>query len=180
MAFGWFISQRLERARNTPRMKIKKLLVRIITVLVIYSAGVITGLYSVKDTVMRYSFDSTIEPSPKPTAVTYPTGVQVLAELNKYRREIGLPEFILSETLCNNIGERWQHYKDYNNHDGLEEFEKKWQWGTRLTEILASGETAVETVNGWRESPSHDIFIRNNSKICVYSAEGFSVALLSN
>lgn len=108
------------------------------------------------------------------------TGYDVLSELNKYREKVGLPDFILDDSLCNNIGERWQHYKDYNNHDGIQEFADKWQQGKEISEILAPGATAQETVNNWTQSPSHDIIIKERSKICVYSHDNLSVALLSN
>ena len=111
---------------------------------------------------------------------TYPTGQEVLAQLNVYRKESGLPAFILSEPLCNNIGARWKSYKDNNSHKGLAEFAAKYNPGVQVAEILVSGLTAQEMVEKWSQSPSHDISIKNHSKICVYSADGLSVALLSN
>lgn len=109
------------------------------------------------------------------------TGYQVLNALNAYRESLGLPDFILYEPLCNNIASRLQHYRDFNNHDGLTEFHNKYMPDIKvLSEILAPGNTPEETVRNWRNSPSHDMFIKSNSKICVYSSRGLSVALLSN
>lgn len=110
-----------------------------------------------------------------------PTGQQVLAELQRYRKANGLPEFELSPILCDNISERWQNYRVNNNHQGFEDFMlKQYPPGFTASEILASGETAEETVKNWAGSPSHDQAIKSFSKICVYSHLNHSVALLSN
>lgn len=111
----------------------------------------------------------------------YPTGQEVLAELQNYRKELGLPEFEVSGILCNNIAERWFNYTKNNSHEGFHEFvQKQYPPGFTASEILAPGKTAEEVVNGWKQSPSHDYFIKNNTKVCVYSDSGYSVALLSN
>lgn len=110
----------------------------------------------------------------------YPTGYEVFKELNIYRESLGLPDLILYQPLCNNIAKRWQHYKDYNNHDGLQEFVDEFQSGIRVSEIFAPGITAQDTVQNWKNSPSHDGYIKGNSKVCVYSSDNLSVALLSN
>lgn len=111
----------------------------------------------------------------------YPTGYEVLEELNAYRRKNNLPDLIVSYDLCNNIAERWQNYKSTNSHDGLQEFIDEWMpEGITISEILAPGYTAKEMVDGWAASPSHDTRIKRNSKACVYAAEGYAVALLSN
>lgn len=118
---------------------------------------------------------------PENIMVEYPTGKEVLAELQKYRVSQGLPEFELTPGLCSNIGSRWQNYKENNSHEGFEEFLKANRMdGKGVAEILVSGKTAQEMVKQWSESPSHDYFIKHNSKICVYSLSGLSVALLSN
>lgn len=113
--------------------------------------------------------------------LAFPTGKEVLVELQKYRRDNGLPEFILYQPLCNNIGERWQNYRSTNSHKGLEEFHwREMPQIVDLAEILAPGATAQEVVENWAASPSHDLYIKSNARICVYSADGLSVALLSN
>ena len=115
------------------------------------------------------------------TPTEYPTGKEVLDELNAYRVEQGLPPFILSESLCNNIAERWKVYRVQRSHQGLDEFRRKWMPEvSSIGEVMVSGNTAKEMVEGWASSPSHDILIKEFRKVCVYSADGSSVALLSN
>lgn len=116
-----------------------------------------------------------------PVPVGFPTGYDVLKELNEYRISQDLPELILSQTLCNNIAQRWQNYVDNNSHEGFHEFVVDYMpEGLEVGEILTSGRTAEEMVQRWAGSPSHDLVIKNKSKVCVYSADGYSVALLSN
>lgn len=116
-----------------------------------------------------------------PSPVIFPTGQDVLEELQEYRVSEGLEEFQLSPTLCNNIAERWKAYRENDSHDGLSEFHDKWMPQVYdLGEIMVSGETSKEMVEKWASSPSHDVLIKKYSKICVYSAFGSSVALLSN
>ena len=85
----------------------------LIVTVAIYASGIATGL------LVAMKLDE-VEPTPTPFA--YPTGEQVLAELQKYRVSEGLPEFQLSETLCDNLVERWQTYHYTNSHAGLQEF----------------------------------------------------------
>jgi len=141
----------------------------------IFVGGMFTAFYHVRDAIMWYSVNRAILAS----RVTYPTGYQVLEELNVYRRELGLPNFILYEPLCNNIGSRWKNYKRTNSHEGLQEFVNNYMPNLMVSEILAPGKTADEVVNNWKNSPSHDIAIKTRSRICVYSADGLSVALLT-
>lgn len=108
-----------------------------------------------------------------------PTGYEFLEALNKYRVSEGLEPFELYEPLCNNIAERWQNYKDTNSHDGLQDFADKWIPDMKISEVLTFGETAEQMVDRLASSPSHNLMIRNNSRICTYSAEGYSVALLA-
>ncbi len=110
----------------------------------------------------------------------YPTGQDVLAELNVYRVANDLPPFKLSERLCNNIHERWKVYVEKESHEGLEEFVQREMPGSQVGEIMVYGETAKQMVERWSSSPSHDLLVKKYSKICVYSALGSSVALLSN
>lgn len=121
------------------------------------------------------------ETEPTPTPIVYPTGQQVLSELQEYRKREGLPPFELSSILCNNISERWQNYVENNSHKGFKEFvNANYPPGFSATEILVAGVSAREMVEKWASSPSHNLYIHDNSKACVYSAKGSSVALLSN
>lgn len=139
----------------------------------IFGSGLVTGL------LVAMKLDQT--PPPLVSTVTYPTGQQVLDELQKYRVSQGLPEFELSEPLCNNIAARWQNYQKTNSHEGLKDFLiENHPSGLSVSEILVSGSTAKDMVDQWASSPSHNLYIHRNSKICVYSAEGSTVALLSN
>lgn len=127
---------------------------------------------------MRFSQPYT---PPVATVKEPPTGKEVLEELQKYRKSQGLPEFQLSDMLCNNIGERWQNYWKNNNHEGFSDFaQRNYPPGFTSSEILVSGETAQDMVKQWSQSPSHDQSIKSFSKICVYSHLNHSVALLSN
>jgi hypothetical protein len=111
----------------------------------------------------------------------YPTGKDVLAELQKYRVSEGLPEFEVSSVLCDNIGERWQNYVKNNSHEGFSEFaQREYPPGMDVAEILVAGDSAKQMVEKWVASPSHDLYIHNYSKICVYSDSGSTVAILSN
>ena len=145
--------------------------------LAIFGSGVGIGLLVAMklDDVSR----NTAVMTPAPT--TYPTGQEVLNELQRYRVKNGLPEFQLSEILCDNLVERWQNYKKTNSHEGLEEFVKR-EYPPNLVvhEIMVSGSTAEEMVVKWSQSPGHNQAIHNNSKICVYSSQGMAVAMLSN
>lgn len=119
--------------------------------------------------------------SPKAVTLTYPTGKEVLDEMNKYRTELGLPAFVVWQPLCNNIALRWDNYRENDSHEGYREFLMEYMpENVEISEILAPGMTAEETVNNWKNSPGHDIAIKNSSRVCVYSAQGLSVALLSN
>jgi len=113
--------------------------------------------------------------------ITPPTGQEVLAELNTYRLSQGLEPFELSDRLCDNIVERWHNYKNNNSHEGWDEFAaREYPGGFTANELLVAGESAKIMVDQWVSSPSHDLAIKSNSKACVYSYDGLSVALLSN
>lgn len=141
---------------------------------IVFFAGLFAGFYHVRDAIMWYSVNKSSAAS-----TVSPTGYDVLVELNKYRVANDLPKFELYQPLCNNIGERWDNYKANNSHKGFLEFVNKWMPGMYVEEILTAGKTPEEMVKGWTSSPSHDLAIRNNSKICVYSAQGLAVALLT-
>lgn len=119
--------------------------------------------------------------TPAPTFIVYPTGEQVLAELQEYRVSQGLSEFKVSEILCDNLVERWKNYKETNSHAGLEEFmAREYPPGFTASEIMVAGSTAEEMISKWTQSTGHKQAIHNNSKICVYSSQGMAVAMLSN
>lgn len=145
----------------------------IITLILVFTFG-FGGLFGVWFAQPDYQAPANVVPG-------YPTGEQVLDELNVYRQSIGLPPFELYEPLCNNIYERWKVYVGKESHEGIEEFHDMWMPQViDLGEIMVAGSSAQEMVKKWSESPSHDILIRKYSRICVYSAQGSSVALLSN
>lgn len=150
-----------------PMKKVIALIVLNLLLAAVFMAGVLAG----------FSRMATLKAEHKQQP---PTGYEVLNALNTYRKESGFPEFTLSESLCNNIGERWQVYKVTNSHEGFWEFAQKYHPGVKMAEILAPGATAQETVDNWKKSPSHDLEIKTYSQVCVYSADGLSVALLSN
>lgn len=115
------------------------------------------------------------------TTFSYPTGAQVLDELQNYRLSEGLPPFEVSDLLCDNIGSRWQNYVKNNSHEGFSEFvNREYPPGFQAAEILVAGDSAKQMVDKWKSSPSHDLYIHNYSKICVYSDSGSAVAILSN
>lgn len=119
--------------------------------------------------------------APANVLIEYPTGEDVLNELQAYRVKEGLPEFQVSDELCNNIVERWKNYQANDSHEGLAEFHDKWMpQVVDLGEIMVAGESARQMVERWDSSPSHKSSLHRFSKICVYSALGRSVALLSN
>lgn len=109
----------------------------------------------------------------------FPTGKEVYEALNVYRAENSLPPLDLDSSLCNNLVQRWEHYRAHENHDGLDEWGQKYLPGRRVAEILVAGESAQIMVKKWSESPGHDLMIKENSKVCVYTADGLAVAMLS-
>lgn len=113
-----------------------------------------------------------------PDDVNY-TGQEVLAELQKYRASNNLPPFELSFDLCNGISERWSSYMDNDSHEGLDDFVSRNMPGMRVGEALTPGRTPQEAVKNLADSPSHDLALKTYSKICVYTAKGHSVLLLS-
>lgn len=115
-----------------------------------------------------------------PAELAFPSGQDVLDELQEYRVSEGLEKFELSQPLCNNIVARWQKYIDTNSHEGFEEWAEHYYPNKDVAEIIVTGDTAEEMVEFWKSSPSHNLYIHNYSKICVYSLRGKSVAILSN
>jgi hypothetical protein len=153
----------------------KKILV-LISIILSLGVGFVFGAVRGRD-VVEQEYAARITPIP----VGFPTGYDVLDELNRYRVSQGLSEFELYKPLCNNIAARWQNYVDNDSHGGFYDFVVEYMpEGLEVSEILTSGVTAREMVQKWSSSPSHDVSLRDNSKICVYSADGYSVALLSN
>lgn len=149
----------------------------VIISLALFGSGIGVGLLIA----MKLDDTSRMSAAPTSVAVAYPTGEQVLEALQKYRASQGLPEFQLSDILCDNLVERWQSYKKNNSHAGLEEFvAREYPPGFTVSEIMVSGSTAEEMVVKWSQSPGHNQAIHNNSKICVYSSQGMAVAMLSN
>lgn len=150
----------------------------VLGILFIFCLGFGAGRYSALEAIQFYVMHKdAAQPVKYPE---YPTGYEVLDELNAYRKSKGLSYFKESPTLCNNIAQRWQNYKDNNSHVGLKDFLTRWMPGVRVNEILAPGSTAKETIENWAGSPSHELAIRTHTHACVYSADGLSVALLSN
>ena len=142
----------------------------------VFFAGMASGMYYAREAIKCCSLSKLML---NVTAAKYPTGYDVLDEINKYRHELGKPDLILYEPLCNNLAVRWLNYNANNSHKGLQEHVNTYMPGMQVSEILAPGKTAKEMVQNWKGSPGHDIIIKNSSRICVYSAEGLSVALLS-
>lgn len=110
--------------------------------------------------------------------VVYPTGYEIFEEANKYRSEMGLAPLIMSDILCNNIAERAINYEKTNSHAGFSEWVAKNHIQGSVSEILASGLTAEETINKWKGSPSHDRALLSSTYTCAYSDKGYSVMIL--
>lgn len=158
-------------------MAIKRKLLKGIGLLTLFGIGFVSGAVFLGALVIKNQGTLYREQHPQ----IPPTGSEVLLELNKYRKEQGLPDFILSQSLCNNIRVRWQNYKDNNSHQGFNDFIRDYMpHNIPISEILAPGKTASETVKNWADSPGHNLAIKSNSKVCIYSADGLSIGLLSN
>lgn len=142
----------------------KRLFLLIATALTFYILGGLTIVYLWNQT---------------PEVKTFPTGYQVLAEANKYRESQGKNDLILYQPLCNNIVERAQNFKENNNHEGLSEFAAKWIPNTELSEIFTYSDSASGTIENFKNSPSHNLILLNETKACVYSEKGYTVILLS-
>jgi uncharacterized protein YkwD len=139
----------------------------------VFALGAFSAFFSVRTAISWYSvnkFALQVEPF---------TGKDVLAELNAYRKELGMSNFTLSSPLCNNLVERWQNYKDGNNHEGLDEFAAREMPGIQVAEIITTARSAKATVDNWKSSPGHDLVLKEFNNICVYTAENTSVAFLS-
>lgn len=153
------------------------IIITIVTI-AIFGSGIVAGLLVAMKLDDTYGATAI---SPYPTIFEYPTGYQVLEELNKYREKNNLPPFVLWDVLCNNISSRAIQYRETNSHDGFKEFlNKNMPRGLKVTEILVSGNTAKEMVDKWASSPGHDLAIKSNSRACIYSSRGVAVGLLAN
>lgn len=131
------------------------------------------GVYSLQDDIEAVRNIKLYQP------ITYSTGKDVWDEANKYRVSLGLQPLILDEALCNNISARAINYKKTNSHNGLTDHIQTYIGNRQVAEILNYGQTAVEIVNGWKNSPSHNLYLTTRSKGCAYSSQGYSVILLS-
>lgn len=141
----------------------------------VFLVGMFSAYFSVRNQIMWYSANkSKIEAKPFDS-------YDVFNALNAYRSENGLPPLTLSQPLCNNLVERWKNYRNTNSHSGLDEWvRKEMPDGLTISEIMAPGMTAEQTVENWSGSQGHDVAIKSNSKICIYTADNLSVAVLSN
>lgn len=154
---------------------VKRIILSLIAGLIIYLAGYVIGY----NQTIEYSIDAQSATS-LPQNPTF-TGYDLFEAANEYRKSQGLEPFILHQPLCNNIAGRYQNYRENDSHVGLDEFvAKHMPYEGQVGEILAWGNTAEEAVYKWSGSPSHDLFLKNNTKACAYAMDGYSVMLLSN
>lgn len=124
-------------------------------------------------------------PTPPPK---YYTGVQLWAEIQKYRVEHGLPEFRQDNTLCTIASIRVNQLLDagkLDDHNGFPPLVEKYRESGQLTHhnvaenILSGFATASEAVAGWDSSLGHRALMQDGSFVygCASANYGFAVLI---
>lgn len=117
-----------------------------------------------------------------PIAQDWPTGYDIWNEVNRYRISQGKEEMILDERFCNNIAARALNYEKTNSHDGLNQFVENYIYPlgvkSSISEVLNRGNSTQQIIQGWINSPSHNLLILKHSRGCAYSSRGYSVVLM--
>lgn len=123
-----------------------------------------------------------------PTPIPYYTGVELWEQVQKYRREHGVPEFRQDTTLCTIASIRVNQLLDLNNldnHDGFPPLVQKYQDSGQLEHlnvaenILSGYKTADEAVAGWDSSLGHRALMQDGSFVwgCAAANYGFAVLI---
>lgn len=114
------------------------------------------------------------------------TGQDLFAEVNIHRREVGVPELVLSEGLCDNLVSRWQMVKDGKEHQGFEDWVKnegiQTNYGYKqVAELYIISDTANGAIKFWSSSPGHKLELENPKWTdgCTYANDGVGVLELS-
>jgi uncharacterized protein YkwD len=125
---------------------------------------------------------------PKPTPITYYTGVELWQELQEYRRQHGVPEFQKDNTLCTIASIRVNQLldlKSLDGHDGFSPEVDKFRDNDQLTHhnvaenILSGYPTAKEAIAGWDSSLGHQSLMQDGSYVyaCAAANSGFAVLI---
>jgi len=126
--------------------------------------------------------------TPTPPKIKYYTGVELWQEVQKYRRQHGVPEFKQDNVLCTIASIRVNQLLTLNaldNHDGFSPLVEKFQKNGQLTHhnvaenILSGYPTAKEAVDGWDSSPGHQSLLQDGAYIyaCTAANSGFGVLI---
>lgn len=124
----------------------------------------------------------------QPTPISYYTGVELWEQVQKYRREHGVPEFRQDTTLCTIASIRVNQLlelRNLDNHDGFPPLVQKYQDSGQLTHlnvaenILSGYKTATEAVAGWDSSLGHRALMQDGSFVwgCAAANYGFAVLI---
>jgi hypothetical protein len=114
------------------------------------------------------------------------TGAELLAEVNNYRKNIGVSELTVDEVLCSDLVERWLAIRDPNyGHKGFEEWwaDKKLATDSynHIGELYATADSARRVIELWNQSPGHKLCLddpRNNVG-CTYAAKGTGILIIA-
>lgn len=132
--------------------------------------------------------DSTTQAQPDTPKDSYYTGTELWAELQKYRREHGVPEFSQENTLCTLASIRVNQLIELgklDNHDGFKPLVDKYRSEDRLSfssvaeNILSGYPTAVEAIAAWDGSLGHRSLMQDGSYVwgCAAANHGFAVLI---
>jgi uncharacterized protein YkwD len=124
----------------------------------------------------------------QPTPIPYYTGVELWEQVQKYRREHGVPELRQDTTLCTIASIRVNQLLDLrnlDNHDGFPPLIQKYQDSGQLEHlnvaenILSGYKTATEAVSGWDSSLGHRALMQDGSFVwgCAAANYGFAVLI---
>lgn len=124
----------------------------------------------------------------QPTPIPYYTGVELWEQIQKYRREHGVPELRQDNTLCTIASTRVNQLLDLrnlDNHDGFPPLVQKYRDSGQLEHlnvaenILSGYKTAAEAVAGWDSSLGHRALMQDGSFVwgCAAANYGFAVLI---
>ena len=132
-------------------------------------------------------------PSEKPKVTAAPsrvvpsyTGAELWQEIQKYRREHGVPEFKQDNTLCTISSIRVNQLLELDkldNHAGFEPLIDQFRDSNQLTygnlaeNILQGYPTATAAISGWDQSLGHQALLKSGAYVwaCASANSGFAV-----
>lgn len=123
-----------------------------------------------------------------PSNNSYYSGTQLWSEVQKYRREHGVPEFKQDNLLCTISSIRLNQLLELgrlDNHDGFEPLVDRFRSDGSLTHtnigenLLAGYSTPQEAVSAWDNSPGHQALLKDGAYVfaCTSANHGYAVLI---